>query len=163
MEIKYKILETPTNEGMKYVLEEDYVYTSALFNRTKTLKKGMLSDGATRARDLGKFAVNTTKGLQVVISLLRKALYKILPYKWRAFLNIFVLNITDAWFVHDAFCEDPFWDDGYPVTNFVASMILCMRLKDSGYILEAYTWFFPTFFFGGEKIKKYNGWIWIKE
>lgn len=157
MKIRYESLQDDP-DGFKYVLLEDYVYKSKLFNRTKTLKKGYKSDGATMARDLGKYAVKTTIWMQILFSIIRKLARKYLPVRWQI-----IFGLTDAWFVHDAFCDDPFWDDGYPVTNFIASMILCMRLKDSGYWLEAYTWFFPTFFFGGEKIKKYNGWIWIKE
>lgn len=150
-EIKYSNLLQPRSDGMKYILDEDYVYKSSLFNRTKTLKKGMMSDGATWARDLGALCWKKWYKVEFWIFIIRKI------------LNIIMRKKTAAWFVHDDFCEDPFWDDGYPVTNIVASMIICMILHTDGYRMEAYTWFFPTFLCGGEEIKKVNGWIWIRK
>lgn len=113
----------------------------------------MLSDGASGARDLGV----GPWWLKWVASILNK-LYKLFPKK-----------ITDCWYVHDGFCQEdefttgPFWDDGFPVTNFTASLVLSTRLHADRYWIESYIWFLATFIFGGKYIKKKNGWIWIKD
>lgn len=152
-EINYSPLPQPRADGMKYILNEDYVYRSTLFNRTKTSKKGMMSDGATGAFDLGALGFGKWNWLLMVIKCLRM----VLPKKWLP------IRLNPSFFTHDTICNDPFWDDGYPITNIVASMIVCMINHTHGYWLESYTWFFPTFFFGGKYIKQVNGWIWIKE
>lgn len=154
-EISYLTYDEPDADGMKYELLEDYEYKSRLFRRTKTLKKGMKSDGATKAIDVGANLKQSFK-VQIILWCIRRALSLFLKYVWPT-------KVTDGWWIHDGFCIDPYWDDGYPITNFVASMVLCTILYFDGYKLEAYTWFLPTFFSGGKLIKEKNGWIWLKE
>lgn len=153
MEIKYSKLPQPRSDGMKYILDEDYVVYLPLFNRSKTLKKGMMSDGATGVRDLGM----GPWWIKLIVALLSKI------YQW------FPKGKTDAWYLHDGFCQKdefctgPYFDDGFPVTNFVASTILATRLHRDKYWIESYTWWLGTLVGGGKYIKQEVGWFWIKD
>ncbi len=51
---KYKKIDSYENAGMKYRLLESHSYYSKQFGKFVHLKAGMLSDGATGARDLPK-------------------------------------------------------------------------------------------------------------
>lgn len=151
--IKYSKLENDP-DGYRWVLNEDYEYYSETFNSTKTLKKGMKSDGATSVRDLGAPEEGWRKYWAALVSFMLKYFLG----KWVT--NRVTNRVTAAWYVHDAFCNDPYWDDGRPVSNFIASTILSCILYTDGYKVEAILWWFGTFFFGGKKIKKEVGWIW---
>ena len=137
-----EIPETP--EGYKYELLETYVYHSGLFNRTKTVPRGRRSDGATHARDLG------ARHLPLLV--------RIIHFLYRRRKT----NRTAAWWVHDEFCIDPYWDDGTPVTNFVASTVLAVILYSDGYWLEAYTWWVATLFGGAKELVEKHGRFFLK-
>ena len=63
-----------------------------------------------------------------------------------------------GWLVHDKLCKTAVFEDGSPCTNWQASMILSDILKSEGRWVRAQTWKYSTFVFGGEEIKKANGW-----
>ena len=65
----------------------------------------------------------------------------------------------EAFFTHDEFCIDPFWDDGRPVTNWEASREYRKVLKRNGHSMRGMVRHYATFLFGGKRIKKLNGWI----
>ena len=65
----------------------------------------------------------------------------------------------EAFFTHDEFCIDPFWDDGTPISNWGASREYRKILKRTGHRLRGAVRFYFTFVFGGGRIKKTNGWI----
>lgn len=44
---------------------------------------------------------------------------------------------TDAWFMHDILCQDPYWDDGTPLSNADASLVLYDIAVRDGYNLFA--------------------------
>ena len=133
----------------------------------------MLSDGATGVRDLGA----PEKGW-------RK--YWAIAVKWAMdrYLGEWIRNRvtnkkTDGWYLHDGFCDFPYWDaqlpivcpscgeviqEGRPpepVSNFIASTILACRLYDDGYIIESFVWWWGTFLLGGKTIKEEVGWFWV--
>lgn len=56
---------------------------------------------------------------------------------------------SKGWLVHDKICETWEWDDGTPISNFQASMVLHDILKEEGRWFRCYTWFLATFLFGG--------------
>ena len=68
-----------------------------------------------------------------------------------------------GWFVHDWLCGSYLgsgpkptggqWDDGTPITNWQASMVLYDILKSEGRWFRARTWFAATFLFGGGKAR----------
>lgn len=66
----------------------------------------------------------------------------------------------EAFFTHDAFCVDPFWDDGTPITNWGASREYRKILRRYGH-LKSRGWVrhYATFLFGGGRIKKQVGWL----
>lgn len=154
-QIKYSKLDDDP-DGYKYILDEDYVYYSRTFNRTKTLKKGMKSDGATGVRDVGAEETGWRK-------LWAKFIVWFLNTQFGYKLSLVTGKLTAAWYVHDGFCEDPYWDDGTPVSNFIASCILAAILYTDLYRVEAYLWWVGTFFFGGELIKEKVGWVFVKD
>lgn len=148
-EIKYsRLFGDP--DGMKYILDEDYVFKSKLFNREHILKKGMKSDGATGAIDLGAIDLG---GWSWIIPILKRI---------RIFTKYLNKKRTAAWWVHDDFCNTGQWSDGTPITNFIASTIVAVILYKDGYWLESYLWWFATFLFGGGQARK-NGLIWLKK
>lgn len=153
--IKYhKLTDNP--DGFRYILEEDYIYYSRTFNRTKTLKAGMLSDGATGVSDLGAKEEGWRKYWCIFIRWLFNTYFgDYIKLNWDI--------VTASWWVHDAFCEDPFWDDGTPISNFIASTIFACILYVDGYRVRAIPYWWGTFLFGGQKIKQLVGWIWVKE
>ncbi len=65
----------------------------------------------------------------------------------------------EAFFTHDEFCIDPYWDDGTPITNWEASREYRKILKRYGYSMRGWVRHYATFLFGGGRIKKQNGWI----
>ena len=153
-EIKYSPIIDDPNE-YRWILDIIYPYYSRTFNRTKTLEKGMKSDGATGVRDLGA----VEKGWRKYWSMLVK--WAIRKYLGPWITNRVKNKVTAGWFVHDAFCEHPYWDDGTPVSNFVASTILSCILYTDGYVIESVLWWWGTFLFGGQKIKKEVGWVFV--
>jgi hypothetical protein len=65
---------------------------------------------------------------------------------------------TDAWGFHDVLCDRGTWDDGTPVCNLDASLLLFDVLWRDGYRRIAFRWFFATFLFGGGKARKNGLW-----
>jgi hypothetical protein len=65
----------------------------------------------------------------------------------------------EAFFTHDEFCLDPYWDDGTPISNRQASLEYRKILKRNGFKLRSKIRFYATFLFGGGRIKKENGWF----
>jgi len=66
---------------------------------------------------------------------------------------------AEAFFTHDEFCIDPFWDDGTPITNWQASREYRKILKRYGYSMRGCVRHYATFIFGGGRIKKQVGWL----
>ena len=176
-QIKYHKAPHPETGKKGYILDEDYVYYSKRYNRTKSLTKGMWSDGATGFVDLG--ADNVWSRL---FAWLRNRVHHLKG------------NVKTAWFfVHDAFCEDLMWDtpyDGkcfdqpnhvwkktkcnyyrchncgeeaalgeYLISNWDASTVAGDILWDAFYRFWSVPVWFATFLFGGKEIKKQNGWF----
>ena len=65
----------------------------------------------------------------------------------------------EAFFTHDEFCIDPYWDDGSPISNWEASSEYRKILKRNGHSVRGLVRHYATFLFGGGRIKKTNGWI----
>ena len=138
-QIKYH--EEPGPEGQHgYVLDEDFVYYSKRYNRTKTCYKGMWSDGATMFVDLGS---------DHIISRF---------FAWvRNRVHHMQGNQQSGWFwTHDAFCNDGCWDCGTLICNWEASTVAADLLWDSGYRLWSVPIWHATFLFGGGEARK-NG------
>ena len=70
---------------------------------------------------------------------------------------------AEAFFVHDAFCEDPKWDGGTPISNWGASREYRKILKRYGYPMRGMIRHYATFLFGGGRIKKTVGWFRLKD
>ena len=142
-QIKYHKAPHPETGKKGYILDEDYVYYSKRYNRTKSLVKGMWSDGATGFVDLG--SDNVWSRL----------------FAWfRNRVHHLKGNVKSAWFfVHDAFCEDPFWDDGTPVANWDASTVAGDILWKASYRFWSIPIWLATFLCGGNQIKKLHGWF----
>ena len=67
--------------------------------------------------------------------------------------------ISAGWWFHDKLCNDCRWDDGTPITNWQASMVLSDILYSEGRYIRSKRWFWATFLIGGKKIKQLNGWF----
>jgi hypothetical protein len=65
---------------------------------------------------------------------------------------------TCGWWVHDAICDSPFWDDDEPISAWQAAMVLRDCLKTDGYKVRSFYWHFATFLFGCHKARD-NGWF----
>ena len=65
----------------------------------------------------------------------------------------------EAFFIHDAFCNCPRWDDNTPITNWEASREYRKILKRYGHPVRGMIRFYATFLFGGGRIKKVSGWV----
>ncbi len=65
---------------------------------------------------------------------------------------------SEAWWIHDKLCDVGKWDDGTPVTNLQASMVIRDVLMDEGRYLRAQYWFLATFLFGGGKARENGMW-----
>ena len=75
-----------------------------------------------------------------------------------------------SWWVHDAICVDPQWDDGTPITAWQAAQVLSDILADESKMMNetsgrrvtrairSQSWKIATFLFGCKKARK-NGWI----
>lgn len=73
-----------------------------------------------------------------------------------------------SWWVHDAICVHPFWDDGTPITAWQAAQVLSDILKDEGEhinggrkitrAIRSQSWGIATFLFGC-KAARQNGWF----
>ena len=134
----------------RYKLNADYIFVFCIFGGTytKTLKAGMVSDGATWVRDLGASETG-----------------------WRELWSGFMARVmhtkshvkTAGWFVHDAFCVEPSWDCGTRITNITASFVLATILLKDGYKRESVSWFLGTLFFGGKEIVAQNGRFTVKK
>lgn len=138
--IKYhKGLNHNTGES-GYILNEDYTYFSKRYNRNKTIKKGMWSDGATGFVDLGSNGVCSR-----VFAWFRNRAHHMKG------------NEKTAWFfVHDAFCNTGLWDDGTKICNWEASTVAGDILWDAGYQWWSVPIWHATFWFGGGVARK-NG------
>lgn len=145
---KLTLKEKEQEPNMKYKLLEDYIFTFCWFGKTytKSLYKGMLSDGATGARDLGAKETGW-----------RKQWSKLAAWLMRTTSD----TRTAAWYVHDGFCNDGCWDCGTRVPNVVASLLMSIILFRDGYKREAFTWFFATLFGGGGKCRE-NGMLRVR-
>lgn len=156
MKKPYERLPEDHPSGKKWGTTEDISVYFRTFNRTKTLKHPFYSDGATGARDLGA----EEKGW-------RKLWAKIIEYLLATYFGKYIEIVhgvtTLAWLLHDGFCDDPYWDDGTPISNFLASVIISAILYQDGYKVESILWFFATFLFGGKEIKKQVGWIYVPD
>lgn len=64
-----------------------------------------------------------------------------------------------AWHVHDQICEVPYFDDGTPISNILASWIYRSILIWHGFKVRSRIRFVATFLFGGGKVKKEVGWV----
>ncbi len=65
----------------------------------------------------------------------------------------------EAFFLHDEFCIDPFWDCGKPISNLGASLEYMWILKLYGFRFRSRVRLMATFLFGGGKIKRKCGWF----
>ncbi len=65
----------------------------------------------------------------------------------------------EAFFTHDEFCIDPYWDDGTPITNWEASREYRKILKRYGHKIRGWVRHYGTFLLGGWRVKKQVGWI----
>jgi hypothetical protein len=68
---------------------------------------------------------------------------------------------SDSWWIHDILCDTGVWDDGTPLTNWQASMVLRDVLLSEGRYIRANRWFVATFLFGGGKARE-NGMFRLK-
>ena len=59
-----------------------------------------------------------------------------------------------AWWVHDKLCDTGTWDDGSPCTNWQASTVLCDVLREDGFWFRGFSWWLPTWLFGGGKCRE---------
>jgi len=64
---------------------------------------------------------------------------------------------TKAWWIHDQICNKPFWNDGTPITAWMASRVLYDVLNEEKRYVRKHTWSFFTFAFGCDLAKE-NGW-----
>lgn len=64
-----------------------------------------------------------------------------------------------AWFLHDWICEHPYFDDGSPISNLLASWMYRSILIWHGITVRSRIRFVFTYLFGGKKIKQQVGWI----
>lgn len=73
-----------------------------------------------------------------------------------------------SWWVHDHICEFPEWDDGTPITAWVAAEVLGGILKKESKTMKghrkvlrrtrSFSWRWATFAFGC-KATRTNGWV----
>lgn len=61
---------------------------------------------------------------------------------------------TKGWWVHDQVCNDPFFDDGSPITATMAATILYDILDEEGRWFRKFTWSSATFLFGCHNARK---------
>ena len=114
----------------RYSLLKGFRYYSKRYGKYKTVKNGFLSDGATGAIDIsGPVCVLDTWIMEVV-------------------------KVSRSWLVHDSICDDGVWDDGTPITNFQASMVLSDILRSENRYFRQFYWFPATFLFGGGKCRE---------
>jgi len=64
-----------------------------------------------------------------------------------------------AWHVHDWICKHPYFDDGTPISNLLASWIYRSILKWHGIPVIPWFRFVATFLLGGQEVKKQVGWV----
>ena len=63
-------------------------------------------------------------------------------------------------FTHDAFCKDPYWDCGTPISNWQASReFRQIIIRNGHWKTRAWIRHYGTFLFGGGRVKKQNGWF----
>ena len=108
---------------MVYKLIHEEVYLSPRYGKSVTMPKGYKSDGASGAIDISGpiLCKNCTKNRLTFCSL--------------------------SWWVHDRLCERGTWDDGTPITNRQASMVLRDILKEEGHWIRDYWWFLTTWIY----------------
>ncbi|MGB3211200.1 MAG: hypothetical protein WBB19_10885 [Desulforhopalus sp.] len=68
---------------------------------------------------------------------------------------------SESWWFHDVVCDRGTWDDGTPVTNWQASVVLSDILHSEGRWWRSWRWLMATFFFGGGKARA-NGMFRLK-
>lgn len=65
---------------------------------------------------------------------------------------------SKSWWVHDQICDDPYFEDGKPITAWQAATILGDILKEEGRWARSIYWKYSTFAFGCIKTRN-NGWF----
>ena len=63
-----------------------------------------------------------------------------------------------SWWVHDAICVDPHYEDGTPIGAHNAARILSHILRANGRLFRSVSWYVATYFFGCKNARK-NGWF----
>ena len=66
----------------------------------------------------------------------------------------FDLKNSDSWWVHDKLCDTGVFEDGTPCTTWQASTICCDILASEGRWFRRFSWWLPTFIFGGGECQK---------
>lgn len=134
-----------------YFLCKTYYYTDPTNGERITIRAGRCSDGATGAIDVGSGWF-----YRIWEKVKKFALAKCIGCDW--LWRILKKVKTAAWFVHDEICLTGRYDSGVKITNFQASQILCRILWNDGYYIRAFSWFLPTFLFGGGQCRKNGLW-----
>jgi len=65
---------------------------------------------------------------------------------------------SKSWVIHDQVCNDPFFEDGTPISAWMASNIISDILEEEGRWWRNGWWKYATFFFGCKKART-NGWF----
>lgn len=65
---------------------------------------------------------------------------------------------SSAWWGHDWLCKHGTFQDGTPVTAWMAANCLRDILREEGRLLRSYYWHWATFLFGCKRTRK-NGWF----
>ncbi len=66
----------------------------------------------------------------------------------------FDIKNSDSWWVHDELCRNGCFEDGTPCTTWQASTICCDILASEGRWFRRYSWWLPTYLFGGGECRK---------
>lgn len=113
---------------MSYTLDKTIVYHSGRYNKTVTVPKGFVSDGATYALD-------------------------ICPKSW--YVHDWMCG---SWLGRGPLPRGGVFDDGSKMTNWQCSKIFSDILKEEGYLLIPHTRFWATWLFGGGKARDNGMW-----
>lgn len=107
----------------KYELLYKIRYYSPRYGKHVTMQKGYRSDGASGAIDLDG------------------------PVICRKLADDTIVMKSLSWWVHDKLCDRMMWDDGTPVSNRQASMVLRDILRSEGHWIRDYWWFLTTWIY----------------
>lgn len=75
-----------------------------------------------------------------------------------AFDTVPVEGNPPSWLVHDQICNNPFWDDGSPISAWEAANVLSEILEANNYLIRSQTWKYATFAMGCKKART-NSWF----